>query len=652
MPANYSAEIGEEKAVPSLHSSPSSSDSCSPSWMTARVVTRWLCGGDTEPTYQPVPQTTSYEHVGSTSVVNAGASSIMPEEPIGSSQPISFACDRGLWGQGELLPNWTPMQPTRVTEVQPPATKEEMLYPDESPSTLASNQGHPVLHTHNYCTGYLPSPPLKSEPASASSSSDSSPFLSQGGFSFVSLSLNQGPLIDIYDVNDEQANQAALLAPTAPAPLRTHTRPPAAKRGPFKDNEQRLKTALTRKMGSCIRCRMQRIRCVLDDHDKDGPCLACRKLLENGTSIYRPSCARLKITDMKLFKPGQVRGFEWTQRWKGSIVDDIGTWESVEIRKIEVTEGYTGGSMKLEVRRFKPQEGDKLDRTWVSARGEKKKVAVPPYAIVNMDAAATDIKRYLRDYRQACFKALLGSQDNLIYKTYALALERAGHSNPFVTLAEKQLLVNTLDLWFSIRLSTKSFEIVGEDLLEMPKDIIDDRSSDQYGKVPIPPVLGAQLDSILIHQILAKYRRTVLEDLSKMVQEKKPSTWLTIYLATFILLHNAALITKHDAGYAKKHGMNRRFARPEEVKEYNVVLHYYHYCNKGIYPFTSECKDYELSSLAELDDHGIEMVHFTRKVAAEQKEHWESLWAEDKYEDESYYLSQLYEAGWKARLMG
>lgn len=37
-------------------------------------------------------------------------------------------------------------------------------------------------------------------------------------------------------------------------------KPPATKRGPFKDLQKREKTAQVRKIGSCIRCRMQRIR--------------------------------------------------------------------------------------------------------------------------------------------------------------------------------------------------------------------------------------------------------------------------------------------------------------------------------------------------------------------------------------------------------
>ncbi len=41
-----------------------------------------------------------------------------------------------------------------------------------------------------------------------------------------------------------------------------------------------------------------------------------------------------------------------------------------------------------------------------------------------------------------------------------------------------------------------------------------------------------------------------------MICDRKTKTWLTQYLVVFILLHNIALITKHDADYARKHGMN------------------------------------------------------------------------------------------------
>lgn len=67
--------------------------------------------------------------------------------------------------------------------------------------------------------------------------------------------------------------------------------------------------------------------------------------------------------------------------------------------------------------------------------------------------------------------------------------------------------------------------------------------------------IGAQLDKMLLDHILTKLRRETLELLQQMTQQKKPKTWLTTYLVSFILLHNVALITQHDNAYAEKHWM-------------------------------------------------------------------------------------------------
>lgn len=49
-------------------------------------------------------------------------------------------------------------------------------------------------------------------------------------------------------------------APNMDSVIYPNQKPPAAKRGPFKSTADRQQTAMTRKNGSCIRCRMQRIR--------------------------------------------------------------------------------------------------------------------------------------------------------------------------------------------------------------------------------------------------------------------------------------------------------------------------------------------------------------------------------------------------------
>jgi hypothetical protein len=293
-------------------------------------------------------------------------------------------------------------------------------------------------------------------------------------------------------------------------------------------------------------------QCNLDPENEKGPCLSCKKIAST-TKVYRLNCLRLKITDVKLFKPGQVKGQEWTNRWKDSVMDDIGNWESSQVRTIEVTEGYTGLSVKLQVRRFKPQEGDKVKRSWVSKNGRRHEVDIPAFAIVNLDDAKAAFDRYIKAGMVKCCNRLVGSQDELLWRTYELAIKAAADNS--VPQSERSLLVATLDLWMSVRLTTKSFEIVGADTLGMPRDIIKDRDSALHGKIPLPPVMGAQIDSVLIHQIQPRLRRKALEELQKMTQEKKQKTWLTTYLVTFILLHNIALITKHDADYARKHGM-------------------------------------------------------------------------------------------------
>jgi hypothetical protein len=49
----------------------------------------------------------------------------------------------------------------------------------------------------------------------------------------------------------------------------------------------------------------------------------------------------------------------------------------------------------------------------------------------------------------------------------------------------------------------------------------------------------------------------------------------------------------------------------------NTLLAYFHYCNKAIFPFSAECKDQDLKTLADLDDEAVAFVHDTRRLIAE-----------------------------------
>ncbi|KAK3935992.1 hypothetical protein QBC46DRAFT_38398 [Diplogelasinospora grovesii] len=621
------------------------------------------------PGYQPVFTTSAAYDYGSTRPVLVD--SISPLQPhtegplvstsLSSDHTGLYPCDdpaivaQYLATYPSLQPN--PVQPTRTMGMQPVTSREEMVYPGSSPASRYGNHDDNIRSATATGLGiqdepHLISPPVRTSAMSAAAfTSEVAPpaFGRQDGF--VGNPPRYNALQNYGVKGDPEVGLGRQQGgATNFDPFPNHRMLPA-RRGPFKDSEQREKTAHTRKIGSCIRCRMQRIRCNFDPANEGGPCLSCKKIASN-SKIYRLNCLRWKITDVRLYKPGQVKGYEWTRRWKDSVLDDIGNWAAPESRIIRVTEGYTGKSVELQVRRFLPQEGDKLDRSWVS-NGVKKSVSIPPYAIVDMEAAKSAFDEYIRNGVVDCCKQLLGPREQLLWQTYALALKSVGDSR--TAESEKRLLHNTLNLWMSVRLTTKSFEIVGEDLLDMYRDLIQDPDNSLYGKIPLPPVMGAQIDSVLIHQVQPQLRRRTLEELQKMTADKKQRTWLTTYLVTLILLHNIGLITRHDAEYAKKHGMKRRFAREENVKEYNqganILLAYFHYCNRGVYPFSAECKDKDLESLAQLDTAAISFVRYTRRFAADHKKQWQELWEADDYENEYYYVCQLFHENWQPRAM-
>ncbi|OAQ90852.1 Zn(2)-C6 fungal-type DNA-binding domain-containingprotein [Purpureocillium lilacinum] len=387
--------------------------------------------------------------------------------------------------------------------------------------------------------------------------------------------------------------------------------------------------------------------CESDPKNPGGVCLTCANVAN--TKAGRFPCLRYKITDIKLYKPGQVPGYEWTRRWTNSITDPIQKWASSDIKIIHVSAGFSRRVIELQARRFIPQDGDKLARTW-DYQGTRRSAAIPPYALVDLEATKSAYELHIQDIMNDSIRHVLDRPDGLLYKTYFRAVRLM--QDPSMEEEATKLIKLTLTLWVSIRLSTTSGFIVGDETLGMSNNILDD-TSPSAGKIPMPPVMGAQLDLVLIHHIQTKLRRDMLEILQKLVLKNKQKSWFVTYLVTFILLHNTALITAHDAGYARKHGIKRRFAREDKVREYhlgaNILLAHFHYCNKGMYPFSDECKDKDLRALADLSDEEIQFVHATKQQAKQHRREWEDIKDRSEYEEDFFFVSQLFEENWKPR---
>lgn len=138
--------------------------------------------------------------------------------------------------------------------------------------------------------------------------------------------------------------------------------------------------------------------------------------------VQKPTCIRYRITDVRLYKMGQVPGLEWSQRWTSRALKEMGTWANAETITIQVSEGYTSTPLKLVVSKFNPVKGDVLERSWVSNTGVKKRVAIPSYAIKDLSAARDAYKKYINQGGAEFFQGALDPKDRFLWTTYSMAL--------------------------------------------------------------------------------------------------------------------------------------------------------------------------------------------------------------------------------------
>jgi len=194
--------------------------------------------------------------------------------PIAAGPASLFACDDPIMAQ--YLQDYPVLQPTRVMGSQPTTSRESMIYPGSpSGNKYFTNTDDPRNATGLGIQGtaQVVSPEDRSDAIAAAFASElNSPSYGRQG-SFVGLPQQQqqqhrynmlhgyGPPDSLLKCDPESLDMQARSGFDAVFP---HQRTPSARRGPFKDHDQRERTAHTRKIGSCIRCRMQRIRVSCD----------------------------------------------------------------------------------------------------------------------------------------------------------------------------------------------------------------------------------------------------------------------------------------------------------------------------------------------------------------------------------------------------
>lgn len=425
------------------------------------------------------------------------------------------------------------------------------------------------------------------------------------------------------------------------------SRTPRGKRlGPYVDMNQKHETSVTRKIGACVRCSMQRIRCNFNPDDPNGCCLTC--IQATRTRMYRLPCLRYRISEAELLDHVGAPRASWTFRWKKFTLTEIKGWESRTIKTITVTQDVCGAEYDFRVRRFAPLAGDALARRWKTRLGVEEKYECEPYGIASMQEAAVTLSAVVNGTLDQSICYYIDESDKLLRNTYLMA-------HRYSILAEREeerlLLRAALRLWNGCRMESRSERISGPEHLGMTQHFCSDISCPNQGNILLPPVFSAQLEVIMTVKVLAPAKQEVLKRLKDLIQENQRKSWFAIYLCMFVLLHSCAMLTAGDNAKARKQGVHTRFFRHSIVQGLHngakILLAYFHYCNKGGHPFNIDWNNPDEMTRSEFDPEQVQFMRETVIELGKKAERFRKIRQEGIFEDDYYFLSQLYDFDWK-----
>lgn len=133
---------------------------------------------------------------------------------------------------------------------------------------------------------------------------------------------------------------------------------------------------------------------------------------------------------------------------------------------------------------------------------------------------------------------------------------------------ERDLIGDVFKLWVMARIQTRSERICGTETIGIEPQLQDPDRHD-YGRVPVPPVISAQITIIAEAMFFKPLQAQIRKRLERLITTKNPGSWFTIYLVCMLLLHNCALITEYHFRKAK----NLRLSVCEGFEETSLYAH-------------------------------------------------------------------------------
>ncbi|KAI1273854.1 hypothetical protein F5Y07DRAFT_244027 [Xylaria sp. FL0933] len=359
-------------------------------------------------------------------------------------------------------------------------------------------------------------------------------------------------------------------------------------------NRDREETRYTRQLRACIRCRFQRIRCIPDPSKAETEsCMTCQKVLplETKKVIHRIPCLRWRLNDILIFRQG---GLNLTRRWKGVTVQNLRLGDWVDERVVTIGICITTlrcEPLSLTVRRFKPNPRDVIHRYCRSKETEAPiLITLPPYALFDVRATTQDYKSFVERNAEEEMRRFTKDPtvNELVRSTFAVALSHrtklAGKDLGRLKGDPAKMLHFYFRMWFAARFSMGSAYITnGHENLEGNA-----YPSTYRGKHYLPRMITAQFDSIVYTDVLAEMRRYVLDELWLLMQRRRPTSFFSVYLVIFMMLHEISIGCQDRHRRAKEQGLKTYYDLEDVAAELklgaDVLLAHWHYFKAGIDP--------------------------------------------------------------------
>ncbi|EHA57713.1 hypothetical protein MGG_05459 [Pyricularia oryzae 70-15] len=555
------------------------------------------------------------------------------------------------------------------TIILPHPTRPERRAGDSSPSNFSHSPLHQTHQTSQAAMGGGTGDPWVEVPACSQPYEESHYASSRPGVQYVSGDGYQDVLplpMDDLTSHMKPRSGSMLKQPYDPTPGRTEKRTSKNKtcRKPF-DPLRKKATAETRLRGACIRCRTQKLRCdPLYPEDPLGPCIECHKVNTASKKTTRSAdCLHHNLRDLQLARQGSLN---LTSRWSGTKMHDVDCLASSSIRTVEFKIFYTHDPnlpefyhvpVQLQVRRFIPKDGDVLDRKW-TWDGYGMVTRLAPFALHSIHATATAISRYIEENAFIAMTASVAGCDPIIRDTYTMAIRHwyTLDSANDTRAAERRFLSRLFKVWFAMRLSTGSAYLSGHDKLDMEPEL---RPGYPLGdRISLPRMVTAQIDSILTTKIIQDETTKLKRELSDLFKSNNPQYWFTLYVATFILLHEISVATQDRGRYARQNQLPTRFSLPSLVaaqhRSATSLLAHWHYFKSGRDPRNTEMHDTERTPMKYLTQEQKHVIwpwwrRMTDPAIMQENCPDDPREQDRRLEDPLYFVSQMFIEGWSAR---